>query len=153
MYTFIVDTYFSILFFFSFFWIPITFTNFLAELSGHFFDFLSFMAGKFIFASSMTTNSEKIQKMYTFIVDTYFSILVFFSFFLDSNYLYKLFGEPIGPFFRFFVLYGRKIHFLLSNLAIFAKTKEILTKSMVCGRKYRTFYQKFFDLLTSRNAF
>ena len=33
------------------------------------------MAGKFIFASSMTTNSEKIQKIYTFIVDTYFSIL------------------------------------------------------------------------------
>ena len=63
--------------------------------------------------------------MYTFIVDTYFSILDFFGFFLDSNYLYKLFGRAIGPFFRFFVLYGRKIHFLLSNLAIFAKTTVI----------------------------
>ena len=29
----------------------------------------------------------------------------FFQFFLDSNYLYKLFGGTIGPFFRVFVLY------------------------------------------------
>ena len=82
--------------------------------------------------------------MYTFIVDFNF----FFQVFLDSNYLYKLFGPPIGPFFRFFVLYGRKIHFLLSNSAFFAKPKEILTKSMVCGRKCRTFYQNFFDFLS-----
>ena len=32
-----------------FFSIPITFTNFLAGLSGHFFDFLSYMAGNCIF--------------------------------------------------------------------------------------------------------
>ena len=42
-------TYFSISILFVFFSIPITFTNFLENLSSHFFDFLSYMAGNRIF--------------------------------------------------------------------------------------------------------
>ena len=72
---------------------------------------------------------------------------------MDRNQVYKVLGCLPCPFFRFFALLCRKIDFLLSNLAFFAKPKEILTKSMVCGWKCRTFYQKFFDFLTSRNAF
>ena len=41
--------FFNFAFFFSFFWIPITFRNFLVTLSRQFFDFLSYMAGKCIF--------------------------------------------------------------------------------------------------------
>ena len=57
----------------------------------------------------------------------------FFKVFLDRNQVYKVLGCLPCPFFRFFALLCRKIHFLLSNLAFFAKPKEILTKSMVCG--------------------
>ena len=38
---------------------------------------------------------------------------------------------------RFFALHGRKLHFLLSNLAIFAKPNEILTKSQSPNRRRR----------------
>ena len=40
-----------------------------------------------------------------------FQTFFFKVFFLDSNYLYKLFSDIIKPFFRFFALYDRKIHF------------------------------------------
>ena len=82
-----------------------------------------------------------------------FLFWIFFLFIFISNHLNKLLGRLASFFFWFVALLCRKIHFLLSDLAIFAKPKEILTKSTVCGRKYRTFYQKFFDFLTSRNAF
>ena len=96
MYSFIVDTYFSILLFFQFFWILITFKNFLVSLSSHFFDFLSYMAGKCIFVSQMPTNSEKNPKNVQFYCQ--YSFFNFFVFFLDSNYFYKLSGSPIEPF-------------------------------------------------------
>ena len=50
------------LFFNFFFWIPITFTNFLGSLSSHCFDFLFEMAGKFHFALWMKPNFVKIKK-------------------------------------------------------------------------------------------
>ena len=97
-------------------------------------------------------NVRKWSKICFFSLNKFF-IFHFLRLFLDRNQVYKVLGCLPCPFFRFFALLCRKIHFLLSNLAIFAKPKEILTKSTVCGRKCRTFYQKFFDFLTSRNAF
>ena len=45
---------------------------------------------------------------------------LWFSLFLfDSNYVNKLFGGLIEPCFRFFALYGRKLNFLVSNIAKF----------------------------------
>ena len=119
MYTFIVDTYFSILDFFGFFLDSNYLNKLFGRAIGPFFRFFVLYGRKIHFCITNDNKSEKIQKMYTFIVDTYFSILFFFRFFLDSNYLYKLFGRTIGPFFRFFVLYGRKMHFLVSNIAQF----------------------------------
>ena len=78
---------------------------------------------------------------------------------IQANSKTKLYQKKIklktsGTYFRIFVLYGKIIHiFLHAILAIFAEPKEILTKSMVCGWKFWTFYQKFFDFLTSRKAF
>ena len=51
------------------------------------------------------------EKICRFETGTYFSISILFVFFFDSDYLYELFGKPIEPFFRFFVLYGRKLYF------------------------------------------
>ena len=62
---------------------------------------------------------EKNQKMCHFETGTYFSISILFVFFFDPDYLYELFGGPIEPFFRFFVLNGRRSHFLVSNIAKF----------------------------------
>ena len=101
-----------------FFSIPITFTNFLEFLSSHFFDFLSYMAGNCILVWEVETNLRKIKKCVILKPELIFQFR-FYSFFFDSDYLYELFGLPIGPFFRFFVLNGRKSHFLVSNIAKF----------------------------------
>ena len=45
-----------------FFQIPIIFTNFLVRLSIHFFDFLSYMAGKCIFVWKVEFKFKKIKK-------------------------------------------------------------------------------------------
>ena len=55
-------SYFSISILFVFFSIPIIFTNFLESLSGHFFDFLSYMAGNCILVWKVETNFRKIKK-------------------------------------------------------------------------------------------
>ena len=79
-----------------------------------------------------------------------FQLWFYSCFFFDSDYLYELFGDPIEPFFRFFVLNGRKSHFLVSNIAKFCQSWGIPYWKR---RKPRTFYQNLFDFLTSRNGF
>ena len=110
---------FQFCFFLNFFWIPITFTNFLGRLSSHFFDFWSYMAGKFIFLSSMTANSEKIQKMYTFIVDTSFSILLFFQFFFGFQWPLQTFWVAYRAIFSIFSPIWKKNAFFCVKYSIF----------------------------------
>ena len=47
----------------------------------------------------------------------------------------RTFWVPDRAIFSIFCPIWQEIAFLVSNLAILAKAKEILTKSMVCGRK------------------
>ena len=131
--------YFS--FFKVFFWIEIKFIKFLAAKRAHFFDFLLYFAGKRNFLCIKWAKIDFSQICVFFFRELVFYFSLLKGFFLDRNQVYKVLGGTACPFFRFFALLCRKIHFLLSNLAIFAKPKEILTKNTVCGRKCRTFYQ------------
>ena len=74
-----------------FFPIPIIFTNFLVRLSIHFFDFLSYMAGKWIFVWEVELKFKKIKKcvflkyalIFQFCIKSFlFSILIIFTNFL-----------------------------------------------------------------------
>ena len=112
-------TYFSISILFVFFFD----SDYLYELFGDpiepFFRFFVLYGRKLYFGMRSWDQLQKNQKMCHFETGTYFSISILFVFFFDSDYLYELFGLPIGPFFRFFVLNGRKSHFLPSNIAKF----------------------------------
>ena len=88
-----------------------------------------------------------------FLSRTSFLFFIFLVLFWIEIKFIKFLAAQRAHFFDFFALLCRNIHFLLSNLAIFAKPEEILTKSTICGRKCRTFHQTFFDFLTSGNAF
>ena len=112
-------TYFSILILFGVFSIPIHLYELFGRPIGPFFRFFVLYSRKLYFGMRSWDQLQKNQKMCHFAPGTYFSIMIFFGFFFDSNYLYELFGGPIEPFFRFFVLYGRKLHFLVSNIAQF----------------------------------
>ena len=123
-----------------FFPIPITFTNFLETLSSHFFDFLSYMAGNCILVWEVETNFRKIKKCVILKLELIFQFRFYSCFFFDPDYLYELFGFPIGPFFRFFVLNGRKSHFFS------VKYSQILLKlrnSLLEGAKIPDILPKF----------
>ena len=93
---------FQFCFFFSFFWIPITFRNFLVTLSSQFFDFLSYMAGKCIFVSQMPTNSEKNPKNVHFYCRYLFFNFAFFSVFFGFQLPLETFWLPYRAIFLIF---------------------------------------------------
>ena len=118
---------FQFCFFSIFFGIPITFRNFLVTLSSQFFDFLYYITVKRIFVSQMPTDFEKIQKIYTFIVDTYFSIffcipITFTNFFgpLSSHFCVKY-----SPFFLKLRKSLPKVCFVGENPGHFTKHSSI----------------------------
>ena len=75
----------------------------------------------------------------------FLSILIFHFFFLDSNYLYKLFGQRIGPFFRFFVLYGREIHFyIINDNKFWKKSKKCTLLLSILIFQFCFFFSVFF---------
>ena len=60
-----LELIFQFRFYSCFFSIPITFTNFLENLSSHFFDFLSYMAGNCIFRSEIQPTFAKPKEILT----------------------------------------------------------------------------------------
>ena len=112
-------TYFSISILFVFFFDSDYLYELFGDPIGPFFRFFVLYGRKLYFGMKSWDQLQKNQKMCHFAPGTYFSIMIFLEFFFDSNYLYELFGRPIEPFFRFFVLYGRKLSFLVANIAHF----------------------------------
>lgn len=112
-------TYFSIMIFSVFF----SDSNYLYEAFGHpigpFFRCFVLYCSKLYFGMRSWDHLQK--KNVSFWRWNLFSIMIFVFFVFNPNYLYELFGHPIRPFFRFFVLQyiaGNRI-FLVSNIATF----------------------------------
>ena len=95
-----LELIFQFRFYSCFFSIPITFTNFLENLSSHFFDFLSYMAGNCILVWKVETNFKKIKKCVILM-----SILIFQSCFFPISITFTNFLGPLPDHFFDFLSY------------------------------------------------
>ena len=112
--------FFNFAFFSVFFWIPITFRNFLVTLSSQFFDFLSYIAGKCIFVSQMPTNSEKNPKNVHFYCRYLFFNFAFFSVFFGFQLPLETFWWAYRAIFSIFCpIWQKNSFFFVSNIVHF----------------------------------
>jgi len=135
----ILELIFQLWFYSSFFSIPITFTNFLDPLSGHFFDFLSYIAGNCILVWEVETNFRKIKKCVILKLELIFQFRIYSCFFRFRLPL-RTFWTPYRAIFSIFCPKWQEIAFFS------VKYSQILLKlrnSLLKGAKIPDILPKF----------